>query len=57
VSTEELGGFDIETANELWGPFSVADEQPLRVGRNALVDDADHDFLPWEGGALPTLGD
>lgn len=57
VSAEELGGFDIETANELWGPFSVADEQPLRVCRNALVDDADHDFLPWEGGALPTLGD
>jgi hypothetical protein len=57
VSTEDLAGLDIETANELWGPFSVAEEQPLRVGRNALVDDTDHDFPLWEGDALPPLGD
>jgi len=55
VTMDEWGG-DERTAERFWGPCYKADYQPLKVGRNALLDDPEHDFPPWEGEPLVPLG-
>ncbi len=47
---------DERTAERFWGPCYKADYQPLKLGRNALLDDAEHDFPAWEGELLAPLG-
>jgi len=55
VTMDEWEGNE-RTAERFWGPCYKADYQPLKVGRNALLDDPERDFPPWDGEPLAALG-